>query len=99
MNSNYYNPNLPPSFYQPAEQNDTMEIVLRRIPSIKVKVYMTFPGSNEWRDKVFDGILEGTGRDHIVVSDITTGSWYILPNIYVDYVEFYESIQKYLRNS
>ncbi len=98
MNSNYFNPNIPTSFY-PADQVDTMEIVLRRVPKMKVKVYMTFPGSNEWRDKIFDGILEGTGRDHIVVSDPKTGSWNILPNIYVDYVEFEESIQNYLRNS
>ena len=98
MNSSYFNPNIPTSFY-PADQGDTMEIVLRRVPKMKVKVYMTFSGSNEWRDKIFDGILEGTGRDHIVVSDPKTGSWYILPNIYVDYVEFEESIQNYLRNS
>lgn len=98
MNSSYFNPNIPTSFY-PADQVDTMEIVLRRVPKMKVKVYMTFPGSNEWRDKIFDGILEGTGRDHIVVSDPKTGSWNILPNIYVDYVEFEESIQNYLRNS
>ena len=98
MNSSYYNPNIPTSFY-PAEQSDTMEIVLKRVPNMKVKVYMTFPGSNEWRDRVFDGILEASGRDHIVVSDPKTGAWNILPNIYVNYVEFEESIQNYLRNS
>ena len=60
---------------------------------------MTFPGSNEWRDKVFDGVLEGAGRDHLVLSDPQTGNWLVLPNIYVDYVEFEESIENYLRKS
>ena len=59
---------------------------------------MTFPGSNEWRDKSFSGILEAAGRDHVVLHDTATGKWFLLPNIYVDYIEFDENIQKYIKN-
>lgn len=79
--------------------NIYMEDVLKKIEPIKATFYMTFSGSNEWRDKVFTGILEAAGRDHVVLSDPTTGKWYILPNIYVDYIEFDEDIKKYIQNN
>ncbi len=97
---NYYNtPNMtiPPgnqgvnqvSF--PLEQS-YIENILRMNKGKKVKVYQTFPDSNEWRDKVYEGIIEESGRDHIILSDPTTGMWYLLYMIYVDYIEFFEKI-------
>lgn len=74
-----------------------IENVLKKVEPIKATFYMTFSGSNEWRDKAFTGILEATGRDHVILSEPQTGKFYLLPNIYVDYIEFDENIQKFLR--
>ena len=76
-----------------------IENVLKATARLKLKVYMTFPDSLEWRDRVFEGILEGSGRDHLVLSDPNTGNWLILPLIYIDYYEFLESLENYLRNT
>lgn len=75
----------------PMEQS-YIENILRINKGKKVEVYMTFPDSNEWRDKRFAGIVEQSGRDHIILSDPATGKWFILLMIYVDYVQFDEKI-------
>jgi spore germination protein Q len=75
----------------PFEQS-YIENILRLNKGKKVTVYMTFPDSTEWRDKSFTGIIEQSGRDHIILSDPTTGEWYLLLMIYVDYIKFNESI-------
>lgn len=79
--------------------SEYMNDVLQAVEPIKVNVYMTFNGSKEWLDKKFSGILEAAGRDHIIVSDPTTGHWVLLPNIYIDYIEFDESIKKYIQST
>ena len=33
----------------------------------KARVHMTFPDSTEWRDLEFNGIIEQSGRDHIIL--------------------------------
>ena len=58
----------------------------------KVKIYTSFPDSNEWKDKVFEGTVEQAGRDHIVLRDTKDGRWYLILMIYLDYVEFEEKI-------
>ena len=39
-----------------------------------------------------DGIIEQAGRDHIIVSNPTTGEWYLILMIYLDFVTFEEPI-------
>ncbi len=56
------------------------------------KFYMAFPDSIEWRDKVFTGIIEQAGKDHIIISNPQDGKWYLLLLIYLNYVEFEERI-------
>ena len=53
---------------------------------------MSYPDSEQYRDKVFTGIIEQSGRDHIIISEPSTGRWYLLLIIYLDYVEFDEQI-------
>ena len=66
---------------------------IRRVNKGKlINIYMTFPDSVEWRDKVFTGILEQSGRDHIIISDPKTGKWQLLLMIYVSYITFEETI-------
>ena len=69
-----------------------IENILRLNKGKKVRVYMTFTDSTEWRDRMFDGIIEQSGRDHLILSDPQTGKWYLLQMIYLDYVEFEERI-------
>ena len=69
-----------------------IENILRVNKGKLINIYMTFPDSVEWRDKVFTGILEQSGRDHIIISDPKTGKWQLLLMIYVSYITFEETI-------
>ena len=83
----------------PFEQS-YIENILRLNKGKKVTVHMTFPDSNEFRDKEFKGIIEQSGRDHIILSDPNSGNWFLLLMIYVDYITFDEAInysQQFIR--
>lgn len=75
----------------PLEQS-YIENILRLNKGKQVRIHMTFPDSNEFRDREFVGIIEQSGRDHIILSDPTTGKWYLLLMIYVDFITFDEKI-------
>lgn len=107
MNGNYYQnptfptnqnngPTSPPaniSYSQslPLEQS-YIENILRLNKGMRANVYVSYADSNEWRDKVYSGIIEEAGRDHLIISDPSNGNWYLLRMIYIDYVEFMEKI-------
>jgi spore germination protein Q len=69
-----------------------IENILRLNKGKNVRVHMTFPDSTEWRDMEFTGIIEQSGRDHIILSEPATGKWQLLLMIYVDYISFDERI-------
>lgn len=73
-------------------QQSYIENILRHNKGKKVKAYVSFPDSKDWKDKVFEGIVEQAGRDHLIISDPNTGRWYLILMIYLDYVEFFEPI-------
>lgn len=75
----------------PLEQS-YIENILRLNKGKKVTVHMTFPDSNDFRDREFIGILEQAGKDHIILSDPSTGKWFLLLMIYVDFITFDEKI-------
>lgn len=83
-NSNYYDT-------MPMEQS-YIENILRLNKGKKVKVYVSYPDSSAWQNKVYDGIIEEAGRDHLIIMDPSTGSWFLIRMIYLDYVEFNEKI-------
>ena len=70
-----------------------IENILRLNRGKKVEIHASYPDSNEWRDKVFKGIIEQSGRDHIILSDPNTGNWYLILIIYVNFIEFNEKIK------
>ena len=74
-----------------AEQS-YIENILRLNKGKKARFHITVPGSAEWQDRVFDGIIEQAGRDHIIVSNPSTGEWYLILMIYLDFVTFEEPI-------
>lgn len=74
----------------PMEQS-YIENILRLNRGSHAKAYISFPDSVNWKDKIFDGIIEQAGRDHLVMS-LDDGRWVLVPMIYLDYVEFDEKI-------
>ena len=94
--NNTSNMTSPPGNYSyieslPIEQS-YIENILRLNKGKKVKAYFSYPDSTEWRDKIYDGVIEEAGRDHLIMSDPKTGDWYLLRMIYLDYVTFEERI-------
>lgn len=83
--------NISSNSMMPLEQS-YIENILRLNKGKRVNVYMSYADSNEWRDKVYSGIIEEAGRDHLIISDPVNGNWYLLRMIYLDYVEFMERI-------
>lgn len=77
--------------YIPDEQS-YIENILRVNKGKKVSVYQSFADAGEWKDRIFTGIIEQSGRDHIILSDPETGNWYLLLMIYVDFIKFDEEI-------
>ena len=75
----------------PMEQS-YIENILRLNKGKQVRIHMTFPDSTEFRDREFVGIIEQSGRDHIILSEPSTGKWYLLLMIYVDFITFDEKI-------
>lgn len=73
-------------------EQSLIENILRLNKGKRVKVYATYPDAGEWRDKVYDGIIEEAGRDHLILMDPNTGHWFLIKAIYIDYVEFAEKI-------
>ena len=84
-------PNQNPTYDLPAEQS-YIENILRLNKGKNVRVHMTFPDSNEFRDREFSGIIEQSGKDHIILRDPKSGTWELLLMIYVDFITFDEKI-------
>ena len=101
MNNTYYpggplysvspNQSEVPPISIPYEQS-YIENILRLNKGKKVTVYASYADSREWKDRIFKGIVEESGRDHIILSDPITGKWFLIFMIYVDYIEFDEKI-------
>ncbi|MBU5267943.1 spore coat protein GerQ [Virgibacillus proomii] len=74
------------------DQESYIENILRLNRGKEATVYMTFENNEQWNAKVFRGIIEAAGRDHIVISDPQTGKRYLLLMIYLDYIVFDEEL-------
>ncbi|UAL52186.1 MULTISPECIES: spore coat protein GerQ [Metabacillus] len=72
-----------------------IENILRLNRGKVATVYMTFEASKEWNSKIFKGVIEAAGRDHIILSDQKTAKRYLLLMVYLDYITFDEEIAYY----
>ncbi|TYR80223.1 spore coat protein GerQ [Priestia megaterium] len=70
-----------------------IENILRLNRGKVATVYMTFENNTQWNAKVFKGVIEAAGRDHLILSDPQTGKRYLLLMVYLDYITFDEEIQ------
>jgi len=73
-------------------QESFIENILRLNQGKLATVYMTFENNDQWNAKVFRGVIEAAGRDHIILSDPDTERRYLLLMVYLDYVTFDEEI-------
>jgi spore germination protein Q len=89
--NNYPKDNIDYVALQSQEQS-YIENILRLNKNKKVKVFASYPDSTEWRDRIYDGIIEEAGKDHLIMSSPSLGDWYLIPLIYVNWVEFEETI-------
>ena len=80
------------SFTPMTTEQSYIENILRLNKGKKAKLHITVPGSIEWQDRVFEGIIEQAGRDHVIMSNPNTGEWYFVLMIYLDFVTFDEPI-------
>lgn len=106
MNNNFVNQNFPgtPLYSngnavpnQSVQTNYTteqsyIENILRLNRGKEVEVYASYPDASDWKNKVFSGIVEQSGRDHIILSDPKTGEWYLILLIYVNFIKSRERI-------
>lgn len=74
------------------DEQSYIENILRLNRGKKARLHITVPGSSEWQDRVFEGIIEQAGKDHVIVSNPSTGEWYLILIIYLDFVTFDEPI-------
>ena len=73
-------------------EQSLIENILRLNKGKKVKAYVSYPESSAWQNKIYDGIIEQAGRDHLIIRDVKDGTWYLIRMIYLNYVEFEEKI-------
>ncbi|AIQ64222.1 Spore coat protein GerQ [compost metagenome] len=73
---------------QPAFEQSYIENILRLNLGKVGTFYMTYENNSEWNAKIFKGVLEAAGRDHIIISDPTTGVRTILLMVNLDYATF-----------
>ncbi|MFC5447643.1 spore coat protein GerQ [Paenibacillus aestuarii] len=78
----------------PMEQS-FIENILRLNLGKMATLYMTYENNSEWNAKIFKGRLEAAGRDHIIISDPTTGMRYLLLMVNLDYITFDEELNYY----
>jgi spore germination protein Q len=71
----------------PTEQS-YVENILRMNLGKVATLYMTYENNSEWNAKIFRGVLEAAGRDHIIISDPATGKRFLLLTVNLDYITF-----------
>ncbi|MEX1029852.1 MAG: spore coat protein GerQ [Paenibacillaceae bacterium] len=70
-----------------------IENILRLNLGKAATIYMTYENNSEWNAKIFKGIVEAAGRDHIIISDPQTGMRYLLLMVNLDYITFDEELK------
>ncbi|SMF86094.1 spore germination protein Q [Paenibacillus uliginis N3/975] len=77
----------PPQFEQSYIEN-----ILRLNLGKQATFYMTYENNSQWNAKIFTGVIEAAGRDHIIISEPQTGRRIILLMVNLDYVVFNEPL-------
>lgn len=73
-------------------ESSYIENILRLNLGKMATIYMTFENNDRWNAQIFRGVLEAAGRDHIIISDPTTGMRFLLLMVNLDYITFDEPL-------
>lgn len=76
----------------PVFEQSYVENILRANLGKTGTFYMTYENNSEWNAKIFKGVVEAAGRDHIIISDRATGRRFLLLTLNLDYVTFDEPL-------
>ncbi|HJV45943.1 MAG TPA: spore coat protein GerQ [Bacillota bacterium] len=75
----------------PIEQS-YIENILRLNKGKVGTFYFTYENNSQWNAKIYRGVIEAAGRDHIIISDPQSGKRTLLLMVNLDYVEFDEPL-------
>ncbi|WP_340003437.1 spore coat protein GerQ [Paenibacillus sp. FSL K6-0276] len=78
----------PPQQYEQSYIENIFRLNLGKVGTF----YYTYENNKEWNAKIYKGVLEAAGRDHIIISDPETGQRTVLLMIYFDYATFDEPL-------
>nr|WP_212959455.1 spore coat protein GerQ [Cohnella xylanilytica] len=79
--------------FQPIPREESyVENILRMNLGKVGTFYMTYENNSEWNAKIFKGVIEAAGRDHIIISDPVTGKRFLLLMLNLDYITFDEPL-------
>ena len=102
MNNTYFNKDIfPNKSYESVKipnytvlpfEDSYMDSLIRNNIGKQVCIFVTIPSSNDFRDFKFNGILEYSGKDYVILSEPSTGKWHLIPSIYIDFITFDENI-------
>lgn len=87
-NNNSYPPSTPPSM---EDDDHNMKWSTNFYKGKHMKVFCSFPDSSQWHDVIFDGYLEYSENDHLVIRDIKTNHYMIIVAVYVNYIELLDA--------
>lgn len=66
--------------------------LLKDNPNRFARVFMSFPDSVQWRDRIFEGTIVNSGKDYVIIKSRGQNEWYVLWTIYINFIEFTEDI-------
>ena len=84
----YQNPTFPTLDEEKIINQDINKEKLQCNKGKLVKVYLSFPN----KDMDFEGRLEYIDHDYIVISNIDTNIYNLIPSRYINYISFNEKI-------
>lgn len=76
---------------QPSEQI-TYDNLLKLNKGKKLKLFSFFNEDSDGKEKIFEGILENSFKDFIIISNPNNGAWYLIKTKDIKYIEFLEKI-------
>ena len=97
MNSNYMYSNYQGNNFRSMPTRTDMSAsysdnILMMHQGKNASFYVSLDHSNEWRDIIFKGTIEGAGKDYTLIKDSTTGNSILIWNDNIDYVIFDQDI-------
>ena len=98
MNGEYYqnpvfpNQNMMNNNPNNFNNNNFIDDVLKNNKGKKVVISITLANNKDFQEKTFNGIVEQSGKDYIIIYNPEDGKYYLIPLMYLNYIKFDEKI-------